>query len=273
MKDHSKQRVHYPRPTGQLYRSFQHQRIVHRKDIVSFYEGKSPLANLNIQRLLKSKRAVRIKTSVYYFKKPDEFYDNLTLVKPLLVAGRVHPEGMVVYHTALRLTGDAYSESHLFQVGVPNETRWLPRPFEFQNAEYRFFRVDGSFGVKTTVVDNVEVRHFSKERIIVEGLMHSDRFFGMPELLKSIEGFKWVDVDALITMLPYYPVQTAAMRLGWLLERFQKQWYVSDNVLKSLERHRTISRLFLVPRQRKGNKLARRWNLMVPKTLYSLDET
>jgi len=118
MHDHSKQRVHYPKPTGRLYRSFQQRRIVHRKEIISFYKGNAPLANLNIQRLL-----------------------------------------------------------------------------------------------------------------------------------KSIEGFKWVDVDALISMLPHYPVQTAAMRLGWLLERFQKQWCVSEDVLKSLEQYRTISRLFLVPRR------------------------
>jgi predicted transcriptional regulator of viral defense system len=271
-EDHSKQKVHFPRPTGKLYHAFQQERIVQRKDIVYFYDGNAPLANLNIQRLLKSRRAIRIKTGVYYFKKPDEFYDDLTLVKPLLVAGKVHPEGILVYHTALRLTGDAYSESHVFQVGIPGEKRRLPRQFEFQNAEYRFYRIDNSFGLETTVIDDVRIRHFSKERIVVEGLMHPDHFYGMPEFVKSIEGFKWIDIDALLTMLPHYPVQTASMRLGWLLERFQKRWYVPEDILSELEQYRTISRLFLVSRQRKGNKLSPRWNLMVPKTLYNLDE-
>jgi predicted transcriptional regulator of viral defense system len=271
MKDQSRQKSHYPKPTGHLYRTFQHERIVHRKDIISCYEGNAPLANLNIQRLLKSKRAIRVKTGVYYFKRPNEFYDDLSRVNPILVAGKVHPEGFVVYHTALRLVGEAYSESRVFQVGVPGGVRRVMPPFEFQNAEYRFYRVDDSFGVTTTVIEDVKIRHLTKERILLEGLMHSDRFFGMPEFLKSIEGFKWVDVDTLAAMLSHYPIPTAAMRLGWLLERFRESWYIKEDVLRSLERYRTMSRLFLIPGQRRGNKLSSRWNLMVPKTLDHLE--
>jgi len=264
---------HFPRVTGRLYRAFQHERIVHRKDIIAFYDGNAPLANLNIQRLLKSRRAIRIKTGVYYFRKPDEFYDDLTRVSPLIVAGKVHPEGVIVYHTALKLLGEAYSESRLFQVGVSRKTRRTPRPFEFQNAEYRYYRIDDSFGIGSTVVDNVRLRHFTRERVLLEGLMNPARCLGMPEFLKSVEGFTWVDVDVATALLPRYPEKTAAMRLGWLLERFRERWYVSEKVLKSLERHRTSSRVFLVPGQRRGNRLSPRWNLMVPAGIEHLDET
>lgn len=278
MNDHyssgrSDKTVHFPEKTGRLYRAFQSNRVVHRKDILSFYDGKVPLANINIQRLLKSKRAVRIKTGVYYFKKPDEFYDDLTLINPLLVAGKVHPEGLVVYHTALRITGNAYSESRVFQVGVPKFGKPLPKAFLFQNAEFRFFHVDTTFGLAQSLVEEVKVQCFSKERILLEGLLHPDRFFGLTEFLQSVDSYPYVNPDTLFEILPNYPMKTAAMRLGWLLERFQKRWYIQKDVLKQLEDYRTVTRLFLVSNQRKGNKLVRRWNLMVPSTLDSLEET
>lgn len=264
--------VHFPENRGKLYRALQHNRIVQRKDIVAFYGGDIPLANKNIQALLKSGKAVRIKTGVYYFKRPDEFYDNMVYVNPLLIAAKVYPDGAIVYHTALKVLGSAYSESQLFQVGVPNAVRRPPRSFEFQNAAYQFHRVDMSFGIDSTVVADVRIKCFSKERALLEGLVHPHLFFGMSEFLQSVEGFAWVNTNALLDMLPRYPVKTVGMRLGWLLERFRERWHVPAAVLASLEKHRTISRVFLLPDQRKDNRLESRWNLMVPKTLYNLDE-
>lgn len=263
--------IHFPTVTGKLYRTFQHQRIVHRKDIINFYNGDVKKSDLNIHRLLKSGRAIRIKANVYYFKTPQEFYDGNVLVEPLLVTGRVHPEGAIVNHAALRVTGNAYSVSTHYQVGIPKKEK-TPRPFEFQNASYRYYRTDLSFGLEEAIIQDVTVRYFSPERILLEGLMHQDRFFGIAELLQSVEGFSYANSDDLLSMLPNYPVKTAAMRLGWLLERFQKRWYIPEDMLNKLEQYRTVNRLFLVPNKRKYNKLVRRWNLMVPKTLDYLDE-
>ncbi len=264
--------VHFPKTTGKLYRTLQHKRIVHRNEVIQFYKGNVPIANLNIQRLLKSKRAIRIKTGVYYFRKPDEFYDDLTLIDPLLVAGKVQVNAVVVYHSALQIKGVAHSLGDVYQIGVSKSLKHKPSSFDFQNAHYQFYRVDVSFGIEKKIIDDIKVNTFSKERIILEGLMHPDHFWGIPEFLKSIEGFKWLNFDKLMEILQYYPIKTVSMRLGWLLERFQKFWYIPDKILTTLEKNRTITRLFLIPSKRKGNKLVSRWNLMVPKQLDYLDE-
>lgn len=272
VKKNTAKNSHFPELTGKLYRAFQHQRIVYREDVIEFYGGDVKKSDLNIHRLLKSERAIRIKANVYYFKTPQEFYDGDVLVDPLLIAGKVHPQGVIAYHTALRVTGIAYSVSTHYQVGIPKEEKQTPRPFEFQNVFYRFYRTDLSFGLEEAVIHDVTVPYFSKERILLEGLMYQDRFLGIAELLQSVEGFPYVNPDDLLEILPNYPVKTAAMRLGWLLERFQKKWYITEEVLNKLEQYRSVTRLFLVPNKRKYNKLERRWNLMVPKTLDYLDE-
>lgn len=272
MKKKTGENDHFPAVTGKLYHALQHQRIVHREYVIEFYAGDVKKSDLNIYRLLKSGRAIRVKANVYYFKTPQEFYNGYVLVDPLLVTGRLHPKGAIVYHTALRVTGNAYSISHHYQAGIPKEEKQIPRSFEFQNGIYRFHRTDLSFGLEKALIQDVAVHYFSKERILLEGLMNQDKFFGITEFLQSVEGFPYVNPDELLEMLPKYPVQTAAMRLGWLLERFQKRWYIPEEVLKKLEQFRTVTRLFLVPNKRKHNKLVRRWNLMVPKTLDYLDE-
>lgn len=268
----TRENSHFPEVTGKLYRAFQHRRIVHRYDVIKFYGGDVKKSDLNIHRMLKSGRAIRIKANVYYFKTPQEFYDENVLVDPLLITGRVHPQGAIVYHTALRVTGNAYSVSLHYQAGIPKEEKRTPRPFEFQNAFYRFHQIDLSFGLEKAVIQGVTVRYFSNERILLEGLMNQDKFFGIVELLQSVEGFHYVNPDELLAMLPNYPVKTAAMRLGWFFERFQKKWYIPEEVLNKLEQYRSVTRLFLVPNKRKYNKLVQRWNLMVPKTLDYLDE-
>ena len=77
---------------NRLYNKFISERIVHRADILKFYQGNTAQANLNIQRLLKSRKAIWIKTGVYYLKKADEFHIEAPSVNPWIVAGKVPGE-------------------------------------------------------------------------------------------------------------------------------------------------------------------------------------
>jgi hypothetical protein len=102
--------------------------------------------------------------------------------------------------------------------------------------------------------------------------MHPDKFYGMPEYLKSVDNIKWLDLDALLNMMYKYPVPTLCMRLGWLLQKYRKKWYVDESHLNQLKAHRPEDRVFMVSRLRKSNILDKTWNLMIPKTLLNLDE-
>lgn len=97
--------------------------------------------------------------------------------------------------------------------------------------------------------------------------MYPDRFLGMSEFLKSIEGFSWINLESLFEMVKHYPIKSISMRLGWLLENNKQQWHVAESALKKLEKNRTESRILLVKNKPKGNYLVKRWSLMVPRTL------
>ena len=95
---------------------------------------------------------------------------------------------------------------------------------------------------------------------------------GIGEFLQSIDGFTWLDLDALLNMINHYPNTTIYMRLGWLLECNKKKWSVDEKILKKLEKKRPESRLMLVKNQTRNNYLVKRWSLMVPKTVNELSE-
>lgn len=254
------------------YEKFQHLRIVSRAEIMNHFSGDVEKANNAIRWLIKSGKAQPIKTGLYYLKRPDEWFEKEVTVSPWLVASKAMPNGVVAYHSALRLRGEAYSETSQFQVAVGLEFPRAPKSFAYQGASYHFSRADISFGIEEVPVLDFIVRAFSKERLLLEGLMAPDKFFGMAEFLKSIEGFKWIDLDSLLAMLPHYPLATISMRLGWLLEKFRDKWYVGDVILEKLRQNKPQDLAFLEARKRKGNVLERKWNLMVPATLAFLDE-
>ncbi len=260
-----------PNTTEKVLKKFQYKRVVRWKEIASFL-GDEVRATTAIQWLLKSGKAVAIKKGIYYLKRPDEWLDEKLEINPIIIAGYTHPQGVIGYHTAMKCYGVSYSESNLFQVAVPKSVPRVMKPFKYNNAQYKFYRADLSFGIASSVIDDVRVSHFSRERILLEGLMSPDRFLGVSEFLKSIEGFSWVDLDKLMDMLNYYPLTSISMRLGWLLEKNQKRWHVSETILKELEKKRPESRILLVKSKPKGNYLEKRWSLMVPKTVNELSE-
>ena len=254
-----------------IFLEFGYKRIVCWKEVVSLL-GDEVKATTVMQWLLKSKKAVTIKKGLYFLKRPNDWLLEEIEVNPLLVAGNLHPNGIIGYHSALKCYGVAHSESNVFQVALPKSMKRVKKPFNFQQARYEFYRTGLSFGITSSVIDDVRLKHFSRERILLEGLKKPDRFLGIHEFLMSLEGFLWIDFSELMSILNNYPATTISMRLGWLLENNRKRWNVSDSVLKTLERNRTESRIYLLKKQTKGNILAKRWNLLVPKTLEDLSE-
>lgn len=260
-----------PSASKKIFLEFGYKRIVRWKEIVSLL-GDEVKATTVMQWLLKSRKAIAVRKGLYFLKWPNEWLLEEIEVNPLIVAGNLHPNGIIGYHSAFKCYGVAHSESNVFQVALPKSVKRVMKPFNFQQARYEFFRTDLSFGITSSVIDDVRLKHFSRERILLEGLKVPDRFLGIHEFLMSLEGFLWIDFSDLMSILSNYPATTICMRLGWLLESYRERWNVSDSILKILEKNRTESRIYLLKKQTKGNYLVKRWNLMVPKTLEDLSE-
>jgi len=259
--------------TEAVYKKFHHRQIAHRQEIIAFLKGNTTRANTAIQWLLNNGKALAIKTGLYYFKRPEEWYAEHVEVNPLILAAHAHLKGVVGYHAALKCYGAAYSESRAFQVAVDESLPRVPGRFDFQNSRYEFYRTNLSFGIASSIISDVRVRHFSKERILLEGLIFADRFLGISEFLQSIEGFAWIDLNALMSMLKHYPLSSLSMRLGWLLEKNRERWHVSNEVFKKLERYRPKSKVQLLKKKTRDTILVKRWNLMVPRAVVNMNET
>ena len=254
---------------SKVYKHFHNLWVVRRSEILAYYNGDIEHANNSIRWMVKSGKAQTIKRGLYYLKQPNDWYKKEVLVSPWLIASRTYENSVIAYHSALRLYGDAYSETSQIQVAV--NLKKVPASFKYQDATYLFYRDDISFGLDELSVKEVPVKTFTKERILLEGLKKVERFFGIEEFLKSIEGFKWIDLDRIDEMLPHYS-SSINMRLGWLLEKFKEKWFIDDRFLNKLNKKRPEHLVFLVPNIRRGNILNRKWNLLIPKTLAYLDE-
>ena len=65
-------------------------------------------------------------------------------------------------------------------------------------------------------------------------------------------------------VLKRYDIANLWAATGWFLERFQKTFHVSEKVLATMEQRRPRSKQYL-ERDRRGEILAKRWNLILPK--------
>lgn len=257
---------------SEVYQKFVTQRVVRRIQVLDYLAGDAEKTNAALRWLIKSGKAQRIKTGLFYLKQPNEWYENELTVSPWLIASKAEKGSVIGYHSALKILGYAYSEVNELQMLVGLDYNRVPNSFSYQNILYKYFRGDLSFGITEHVTSNTKIQILDKERLVLEGLMQPDKFYGMPEFIKSIDFIKWLDLDHLLEMKAKYPLSTVSMRLGWLLQTYRQKWYVEDSHLNQLKANRPEDRVFLINRIRKGNVLYKKWNLMVPKNILHLDE-
>jgi predicted transcriptional regulator of viral defense system len=257
---------------SKVYKKFAPQKVVRRKQVLDYFSGNTERTNAALRWLTGSGKAQRIKTGLYYFKQPDEWYKDEVFISQWIVASNAVQNGVIGYHSALHLLGYAYSEVKDVQTVIGRDYSRVPRAFTYQGVNYKYFRDDLSYGITLNVLADTKVKIFDIERVVLEGLMQPNKFYGMAEFLNSVNDIKWLDLDHLFEMVDNYPLPSVSMRLGWLLEKYKRKWYVEDSYLKKLRVNRPEDRVFLVNRQRNGNVLHKTWNLMVSKNLLTLEE-
>ncbi|MCK4641359.1 MAG: hypothetical protein KAU06_08475 [Candidatus Marinimicrobia bacterium] len=250
---------------------FQTKPVFNRKEVAELL-GNQQKATTALSWMIKSGKLLRINTGLYYLKRPDEWYNDHVVVNPQIIAGCYHLQGVLGYHSALKCYGVANSVTYMEQIAVNKNISTRFKSFSFQDIKYEFYKSDLSFGIDSSVVADVRIRHFSRERIILEGLMYPDRFLGMSEFLQSVEGFSWINIENLMGMIEKYPKKTVSMRLGWLLEKYREKWHIEGSILNKLEKNRPSSVLLLLKSNTKKNAWHSRWNLLVPKTIDGIGE-
>jgi predicted transcriptional regulator of viral defense system len=223
---------------------------------------------------LKTGRLKRVTREVYAVVPPAGPVENFR-PDPFLVAMAMHPNGIFSHHSALELLGAAYSVWNQCTLYVARRrrpllldgfaVRFLDSPLPMQTGSGK------QFGTRRVERQGMLLEVTGPERTLVEGFNRPSLAGGLEELIRSAAGFTTLDLDLLEEVLRRYGLARLWAATGWFLERFQKSFHVPDAFLTRMEERRPRSRLY-TERDQRGGTLVRRWNLILPQTLFSLGE-
>jgi len=213
----------------------------------------------------KTGRILRVRRGLYasvpFGASPDTFP-----VDMFLLAGKMAEDAVLAYHTALEFYGKAHSvqERFLFL------TRKAIRPLSFRGYEFRGVRFPNAlikkkqefFAVDTPERAGLPVRVTSLERTLVDVLDRPDLGGGWEEIWRSMEGVEFFDVDKVVDYALLLENSSTAAKVGFYLEKHQKELMVEDAHLKRLLDNIPKQPTYMA-RNTKG-RLVRDWNLVVP---------
>lgn len=192
-----------------------------------------------------------------------------------MVASAIRPEGIFSHHSALELLGTAHSLWHQCTLYVKHRRR----PLHLNGTTILFLEHPGLMGLDANQqVGTVRIerqgrmlRTTGPERTLVEGFRRPALAGGLEELVNSASGFATLDLDLLEDILQRYAVASLWAAAGWFLERFQRTFYVPEDMLERVAQHCPRSPHYL-ERDRAGGAYASRWNLILPERLENLVE-
>ncbi len=194
---------------------------------------------------------------------------------PFLAAVAARSDAIFSHHSALELLGAAHSVWR----ECTAYSRRRRRPLVLTNANVHFLEApvamalsDGrSLGTRKVERSGRILETTGPERTLVEGFRKPRLVGGLEELLVSASGFATLDLDLLEQVLERYGVANLWSSTGWFLERMRATFHASDALLERFELHVPSSPQYL-ERGRRGGRLARRWNLIVPTEVDRLGE-
>lgn len=184
-----------------------------------------------------------------------------------LVAAKARPDAVFAYHAAFELLGAAHSDWSVCTVFTAVLRRpvtlgsvrllFLPHPPPFQRSARPLF------GTRQVARGATTLAVTGPERTLLDGLRRPDLAGGLPEAVESATGFGVLDLELVRELLNLYDEKLLWAATGWFLERYRQRFFVSDEYLSELERHRPKSPLYLL-RSERGGTMVKRWNLILP---------
>jgi len=217
--------------------------------------------NTSLARALLSGEVERVKRGLYV-SKTGKFLDE----KPdaHLVVTALDKNAVFIYHSALELLGLAHSVSFVLAFASTK----IADSFTYDGVSYRRYPLQKEKllqDVRSDTSQNIKVT--SREQTLVDCLEQPGRAGGLEEVIRSLTSIRYLDCDAIETILQDASIATIA-RVGWFLSLNQKRWQTSDAFLEELK-----ARLGKGPYRlglRKNEKCqawVNEWKLCLPETL------
>ncbi|MBM3746367.1 MAG: transcriptional regulator [Acidobacteria bacterium] len=189
-------------------------------------------------------------------------------IDPFLVAGRLTPDAILAYHTALEFHGKAHSPTHEFFY----LTSLAARPLEFRGQRFRAVHPPAALRSKRAEHSNaltadrmgLSVRVTNLERTMVDVLDRPHLGGGWEEIWRSLEGVEFFDLDAVVEYALLLENATTIAKVGFFLEQHREPLMVEDRHVGPLRQRIPRVPHYFSRADRRSGKLVPGWNLVVP---------
>jgi predicted transcriptional regulator of viral defense system len=215
----------------------------------------------------KTGRLFRIRRGLY-LTVPQGHTPEKCPVDPYLLASKMAPDSVLAYHTALELHGKAYSVHEKFLY----LTRLRRRPLNFRGQRYQGVAFPKklmekdlvSFGVAMVERSGLDVRVTSLERTLVDTLDRPSLGGTWEEIWRSLEMVEFFDLDKVVDYTIHLGNATTAAKVGFFLEQHKDTLMPNADHLNRLRDFIPAQPHYMGRNGRKGGRLIRGWNLVVP---------
>lgn len=215
----------------------------------------------------KAGRLLNVRRGIYAVVPPDVTPDQV-LVDPYLLASQASNDSVLAYHTALELHGVAYSVFEQFTFLTSQKIK----PFEYHDQRFQsvafpiVLKKSGNnhFGIEKLDRQGMTIQVTNLARTFVDVLDRVELSGGWEEVVRSISNMAVLDVDAAINYCLLLDNRILAAKVGFFLEQRQGAFAVNEDVLKPLLEKKPLTPQSLVAHDKKGGRLIKKWNLILP---------
>jgi len=188
-----------------------------------------------------------------------------------LIAGKLAPDAVVAFHTALELHGLAHTAFRRITL----LTRAAVRRFQFREVEFVAIRPPASLvrhGAVDYAIESIErggatIRCTSIERTLVDALDRPALCGGMDEVWQSLQSLRGIYARRVTGYLEVLGNKTTAARVGFFLDLHRETLGIDDEALRQVRALAPRQPVYL-ERTRGGlQRLVAAWNLIVPAEL------
>jgi predicted transcriptional regulator of viral defense system len=181
---------------------------------------------------------------------------------PLDVASKACEDAVFCFLTALQIHGVLHNITQRNQFYTAHKVA----PFTYDGQDYspvrRSGRLIASQGLLTSTGHRYQVT--TTEQTLVDCLDRPNLAGGPENLLRSIGGFRYLDLDKLMCIAENYSASLRA-RLGWVLETKAAEWDIDDDVMKGVfQSLGSGPYYFYSSKTPKDTFWASRWKLYLP---------
>jgi predicted transcriptional regulator of viral defense system len=180
-----------------------------------------------------------------------------------VIGSNINNTTFISHHSAFEYYGLAHQT--FYELNISSEK--LFRNFDFEGITYKYVRSHFEQGVMTPET-NSKIRVTNLERTVIDCIQNIKLSGGTEELFQCLDSVLILNNDRLFEYLILYDIKFLYQKAGYIFEKYQKNFNVKDEIIKSCQQQVSNSIRYFDEDAREGNgSLIKKWNLIVPKNI------